>query len=109
MPRREDDDRYDDEADEYDDEVEEAPRRKPRRRREPNKRVTAGVLGIVLGGLGVHKFYLGYTTPGVIQLVAGFLTCGAAGVIGLAEGIIYLTKTDDEFYETYQAGTKEWF
>lgn len=107
MPRRDPDDRYDDE-DEYDDEVEEAPRRRPRRR-EPSKRVTAGVLGILLGGLEVHKFYLGYTTPGVIQLVAGLLTCGGAGVIGLAEGIIYLTKTDDEFYETYQARTKEWF
>lgn len=109
MPRRDADDRYDDEIDEYDDEVAEAPRRKPRRRQEPSKRVTAGILGILLGGFGVHKFYLGYTVPGIILLVASIFTCGAAGVIGLAEGIIYLTKTDDEFYETYQAGKKEWF
>ena len=34
-----------------------------------NKKVIAGVLGIVLGWLGAHKFYLGYTTPGIIQLV----------------------------------------
>lgn len=81
----------------------------PARRREPNKKVVAGILGILVGWLGVHKFYLGYTTPGIIQLVAGVLTCGAAGVIGLVEGIIYLTKSDEDFYRTYQAGKKEWF
>ena len=74
-----------------------------------NKKVIAGVLGILLGGLGVHKFYLGYTTPGIIQLVLGIVTCGAAGIVGLIEGIIYLTKSDEDFYQTYQVGKKEWF
>jgi TM2 domain-containing membrane protein YozV len=78
-------------------------------RTEPNKKVVAGILGILLGGLGVHKFYLGYTTPGVIQLVLGIITCGAAGIVGLIEGIIYLTKSDEDFYQTYQVGKKEWF
>ncbi|MCV9927660.1 TM2 domain-containing protein [Flavobacterium sp. LS1R49] len=74
-----------------------------------NKKVLAGVLAIVLGGLGVHKFILGYTKEGIIQLVIGVVTCGAGGIIGLVEGIIYLTKTDEEFYQTYQVGKKGWF
>lgn len=74
-----------------------------------NKKVLAGVLAIILGSLGIHKFVLGYTKEGVIQLVIGVVTCGLGGVIGLIEGIIYLTKSDDEFFQTYQAGKKGWF
>ena len=74
-----------------------------------NKKVVAGILGILLGGLGVHKFYLGYTTPGIIQLVLGIVTCGAAGIVGLVEGIIYLTKSDEDFVETYVKNKKGWF
>jgi len=81
------------------------------------KKVAAGVLGILLGSLGIHKFYLGYTTSGIIMLVvslvAGSLTCGIGasvmGLIGLIEGIIYLTKTDEEFVATYITNKKEWF
>jgi TM2 domain-containing membrane protein YozV len=74
-----------------------------------NKKVLAGVLAIVLGGFGVHKFVLGYTQEGIIQLIIGVVTCGIGGIIGLVEGIIYLTKTDQEFYQTYQVGKKGWF
>jgi TM2 domain-containing membrane protein YozV len=75
--------------------------------RPESKRILCGVLGIVLGGFGVHKFVLGYTVPGIIHLV---LACtGISGIIGLVEGIIYLTKTDDDFVQTYQIGKKEWF
>ena len=82
-----------------------------------NKKLLAGILAIVLGGFGIHKFILGYTKEGIILLVAtlilGILTCGLAGwvawVIGLIEGIIYLTKSDEEFYNTYQVGRKPWF
>jgi len=74
-----------------------------------NKKVLAGVLAIVLGGFGVHKFILGYTTEGIIQIVITFVTCGAGSLVGLIEGIIYLTKTDDEFYQTYQVNKKGWF
>lgn len=73
-----------------------------------NKKVLAGVLAILLGGLGVHKFILGYTKEGIIQLILGF-ACGVGAVIGLIEGIIYLTKSDEEFYNTYQVGKKGWF
>lgn len=75
-----------------------------------SKRILAGILGILLGGLGIHKFVLGYTTPGIIMLVVGIFTCGSiSGLIGLVEGIIYLTKSDAEFVRTYQVGKKEWF
>lgn len=74
-----------------------------------NKKILAGILAIVFGGFGVHKFILGYTKEGIIQIVATFLTCGAASIVGFIEGIIYLTKSDEEFYNTYQVGKKPWF
>jgi len=76
-------------------------------RREENKKVLAGVLGILFGYLGIHKFILGYTKEGIIQILLN-LVCGLGGLIGLIEGIIYLTKTDEEFYQTYQVGRKPW-
>lgn len=77
----------------------------------------AGILGILLGGLGIHKFYLGYTKEGVIQLVGGIVltvvTCGFGAIvpwaIGLVEGILYLTKSDEEFVKTYVTNQKTWF
>jgi TM2 domain-containing membrane protein YozV len=77
--------------------------------RQENKRVLAGIFAILLGGLGVHKFILGYTQEGIIQLIIGICTCGMGGIIGFIEGIIYLVKTDEEFYQTYQANKKGWF
>lgn len=74
-----------------------------------NKKLLAGILAIVIGSLGIHKFVLGYTKEGIIQIVLTFVTCGLAGLIGLIEGIIYLTKSDEEFYEMYQVNKKPWF
>lgn len=74
-----------------------------------NKKVLAGILGIVLGSFGVHKFILGYTKEGIIQVIISIVTCGIGGLIGLIEGIIYLTKSDEEFYQTYQVNKKGWF
>lgn len=77
------------------------------------KKIAAGICGILLGALGVHKFVLGYTTEGLIMLLVSLLSCGIAapimGIIGLIEGIMYLTKTDDEFLKTYLTGKKGWF
>jgi TM2 domain-containing membrane protein YozV len=73
------------------------------------KKLVAGILGILLGAIGAHKFYLGYTTTGAIQIGITIVTCGAGGIIGLIEGIIYLTKSDQEFYNTYIVGQKHWF
>lgn len=75
-----------------------------------SKRTVAGILGILLGAWGVHKFYLGMTVPGLIQIAVTILTCGAGGIIGLIEGIIYLTKSDDQFIREYQGeNPKQWF
>ena len=82
-----------------------------------NKKLAAGLTGIFLGAFGVHKFILGYTKPAVIMLVVslagGVVTCGLAsfvmGVIGLIEGIIYLTKTDAQFQAQYLDGQQDWF
>ena len=61
-------------------------------------KIAAGLLGIFLGGLGIHNFYLGYTTKAVIQLVVslvgGVVTLGLGAVAmeiwGLVEGIMIL-------------------
>jgi len=74
-----------------------------------NKKVLAGILAIIIGSLGIHKFILGYTKEGIIQIVISFITCGIGGIVPLIEGIIYLTKSDEEFYNTYQVGRKPWF
>lgn len=86
-----------------------------------NKKMIAGILAIVLGSLGVHKFILGYKKEGIILAAVtvlgyilmcvgiGFLVVMVTGIIGLIEGIIYLTKTDEEFMNTYQVGRKPWF
>ncbi len=73
------------------------------------KRVTAGILGILLGGFGVHKFFMGKTVPGILHIVITFVTFGMGGIIGLIEGILYLTKSDEEFDSTYIDGGKNWF
>ena len=83
----------------------------------PKEKMVAGLLGIFLGSLGIHKFYLGYTTEAIIMLAVtlagGFislgLVSGVMGIIGLIEGIIYLTKSDEEFQQMYVYNHKGWF
>jgi TM2 domain-containing membrane protein YozV len=83
-------------------------------------KVAAGLLGIFLGGFGIHKFYLGFTGPGLVFLLVN--TIGLAicwiflfipniilWVIGFVEGIIYLTKSDEEFEQQYVVEKKQWF
>ena len=80
-------------------------------------KIAAGLLAIFLGSLGIHKFYLGYSGAGIVMLLvtllASIVTLGLAAaimsLIALIEGIIYLTKTDEQFYYTYVAGKKSWF
>jgi TM2 domain-containing membrane protein YozV len=74
-----------------------------------SKRIIAGVLALLLGTFAVHKFVLGYTKEGIIQLIFSVCTCGILGIVGFIEGIIYLVKSDTEFYNTYQVGRKPWF
>ena len=78
-----------------------------------DKKILAGIMAIVLGGLGIHTFVLGYTTEGVIMLLISVLSCGILAVIpsviGIIEGIMYLTKTDEDFVRTYIQSKKGWF
>ena len=81
-----------------------------------NKKLAAGLLAIFLGYFGIHKFVLGYNTAGIIMLVVwlfGWILFGIPtliiGLIALIEGIIYLTKDDDAFTETYEVQKKGWF
>ena len=123
---------------------------------EEQNRTVAGILTVLVGWVGVHKFYLGLRGPAKIQAAAGvsaimfaiilphlvhlyqtvftltggfdstqpyircwavlfgvktagYLLWSAMGIIGLIEGIMYLTKSDGEFAETYLNQKKPWF
>ncbi|MEY3142429.1 MAG: hypothetical protein RLY21_922 [Planctomycetota bacterium] len=73
-----------------------------------SKRILCGVLAIVLGGLGIHRFLLGDVLGGILRILLS-LACGIGGIISLIEGIIYLTKSDADFIQIYQIGGKKWF
>jgi TM2 domain-containing membrane protein YozV/cold shock CspA family protein len=82
---------------------------------EKNKWVAA-ILAFFLGGFGVHKFYLGKNTAGLIMLgvfLAGIIFLGVPsliiGIIAFIEAIIYVIKSDEEFHEDYIAGERSWF
>jgi len=83
-------------------------------------KVAAGLLAIFLGGWGIHKFYLDYRVPGIIFLIINtvglFITWMflwipnfIIWVIAVIEGIIYLTKSDEEFEQTYVIGNRPMF
>jgi TM2 domain-containing membrane protein YozV len=90
-----------------------------------SKRTTTGILALLLGTLGVHKFYLGYNKAGIIHIIllivvlplGTLFTCGFGifalvpliAIIPLVEGIKYLIISDAEFIKTYQINKKEWF
>ena len=84
--------------------------------RPPEKnRLTAGILALLVGGFGVHKFYLGYNNQGIILLLMStvgmllVLPLFASAIIALSEAVIYLTTSDQKFYDTYEANQKLWF
>jgi TM2 domain-containing membrane protein YozV len=64
-------------------------------------RVTAGVLAILLGGLGVHRFYVGQTGKGILMLL--FCFTGIPAIFGLVSGIIWLLGSDEAFDEKYNS------
>ena len=76
-------------------------------------KVAAGLLGIFLGAFGIHKFYIGATGAGVVMLLISVLSCFVLSpimwIIGFIEGIVYLTKSDEEFHQQYTVGKKGWF
>lgn len=95
-----------------------APRAHPADEKSP---IVAGLLALFLGGLGIHKFYLGYNGAGITLLVGtilswiltiviiGLLGLLAISVICLVEAIVYLTKSQDDFTRIYVEGNRPWF
>jgi TM2 domain-containing membrane protein YozV len=73
------------------------------------KKILAGVMALVMGAWGIHRFILGDPMGGILRIVITFATCGLGSIMWLIEGIIYLTKTDEEFYRIYMVQKKSWF
>ncbi len=63
---------------------------------------TAGILGILLGGVGIHKFYLGRIGAGIIYVL--FCWTFIPSLVGFVEGIIYLTMSQEDFDRKYNDG-----
>ena len=65
----------------------------------------AALLAIFLGAIGIHYFYLGKTTPGIVFLVASLISCGilaaVTSIIGLIQGIMMFTMSQQEFENKY--------
>jgi len=88
-----------------------------------DKKLLAGITGILVGSFGIHKFVLGYNKEGVIYLIANLVivpiisvvTCGTGSilyvihVIPIIEGILYLVKSDEEYKATYIDNKRPWF
>lgn len=86
-----------------------------------NSKVAAGIIAIFLGQFGIHKFVLGYVGSGIAMLLItlisiplaavliGFFGIAAMSIIGLIEGILYLTRSDEEFIQRYGINHKSWF
>ncbi|MBU1658549.1 TM2 domain-containing protein [bacterium] len=79
-------------------------------------KIAAGLLAVFLGGLGIHKFYLGCTGTGILMMVIflfGFSILGIPsaiiGIIAVIEAIVYFTKSDLEFDVIYVKNKKCWF
>ncbi len=62
-------------------------------------KIAAGLFAILLGGLGVHKFYLGRIGWGIVYLI--FCWTFIPAIVGLIEGILYLTASDEDFERRY--------
>jgi TM2 domain-containing membrane protein YozV len=65
----------------------------------PKDKTVAGILAILLGSLGIHQFYLGNTTRGIIYILLGCVA--VSPILGIVDGIMYLTKTDEQFQRNY--------
>lgn len=67
-------------------------------------KIAAGILGIILGSIGVHKFYMGKIGLGIIYVL--FFWTGIPAIIGLIEGIMYLVMSDEEFSRKYSVNVQ---
>lgn len=83
-----------------------APEAAPAEKKEyPKNKIVYGILGILLGGWGIHRFYIGDIKWGVITLIITLCTFGIGAlimyIIGIVTGIMALMKTDEEFHQRY--------
>lgn len=60
----------------------------------PKSRLVAGLLGILLGAIGVHRFYLGNVGIGIVQIIVTIVTLGIGSLWGFVEGIIIIAGGD---------------
>ena len=65
----------------------------------------AGLFAILLGTLGIHYFYVGKTTAGIVCLILGICSCGLIHILTLIQGILMLTMTEEEFERRYVYST----
>ena len=74
-------------------------------------KIAAALLALFLGGLGVHKFYLGYVGAGIVMLIGTFtlIFIPVVVLIALIEFIVYITKSDVDFHQTYVVNNRSWF
>lgn len=67
-------------------------------------KIAAGVLGILIGSLGIHNFYLGKTGRGVLQLCISVISLGflspISAIWGLVEGVLIIaSKPGDKWHK----------
>ncbi len=77
----------------------------PQQQYEKSK-TTAGILAILLGGIGVQYFYCGKIAGGFITILLYFVTCGLWSILTLVQGIMMLSMTDQQFDEKYVSNDK---
>lgn len=82
-------------------------RQKKELSKDSKSKVVAGILALLLGGLGAHKFYLGHVGLGILYLC--FCWTFIPAIVSLVEGIIYLTKSDEDFHRDYVENKKAMF
>jgi TM2 domain-containing membrane protein YozV/cold shock CspA family protein len=82
----------------------------------PKNKWIAALLALFLGGFGIHKFYLGRNTAGVIMLLASligilfaYVPTAIMGFVAFVEGVIYIIRSEQDFHNTYVAGDRAWF
>ena len=62
-------------------------------------RVAAALFALLLGGIGIHKFYLGKVGQGILYIV--FCWTFIPAIVGFIEGIMYLVMSDEAFALKY--------
>lgn len=68
-------------------------------------KTVAGILAILIGGLGIQYFYCGKVAGGLITILLSAVTCGLWSVLMLVQGILMLTMTQEEFDRKYVYST----